>query len=100
MKNKIAEISLIRISIWQIQCNESELGYFDPNFLRYDCRDNPDSQKREIAHMLRFYDESMRNSGADDYFGLVSPKFCDKASITGRDFLSWIEASPGHDVYF
>ena len=102
------------ISIWQIQYNDDVVGTYDPDFLRYDCRDQPEWQKREMAHMLRFYDESIAPSrlrqiynklargdnGDRDCFGLVSPKFFDKVGISGRDFLNWIEANPGHDVYF
>ena len=69
-------------------------------FIEYDCRDNPESQKREVAHMLNFYDEGIWKESGASYFGLVSPKFTDKTGIGGKAFIEWIEANPGYDVYF
>ena len=87
-------------SIWQIQYDDDVLGSFDPHFLKYDCRDRPEAEKREIAHMLRFYDEGVAGSRGAVYYGLVSPKFTEKTGISGKDFVAWIDANPGYDVYF
>ena len=85
-------------SIYQIQYSNDVLGEFDSAFNKYDCRDNPEPEKREIAHMLRFYEEKAWKKKGGEYFGLVSPKFSSKAKISGREFIDWVDANPGHDV--
>ena len=88
------------VSVYQIQYSDSVVGAFDPAFIPYDCRANPEPEKRETAHMLRFYDEgAWRHHGAE-HFGLVSPKFASKARLSGTAFVNWVEANPGYDVYF
>ncbi|MDT8421792.1 MAG: hypothetical protein RQ754_15305 [Desulfuromonadales bacterium] len=88
------------VAVYQIQYSDAVVGAFDPAFIRYDCRHAPEAQRREIAHMLRFYEEGRwRQSGAS-HFGLVSPKFVDKTGLSGQAFIDWIDAHPGYDVYF
>jgi len=88
------------ISIYQIQYSTNVTGTFDSSFIKYDCRDYPEPDKREIAHMLRFYDEGAWKEQKPEYFGLVSPKFTDKAKISGQAFIDWVQSNPGYDVYF
>ena len=88
------------VSIYQIQYSDDVVGAFDPAFLKYDCRDNPESEKREVAHMLRFYDEGRWKHLGITHFGLVSPKFASKTGVSGESFVNWINANPGYDVYF
>ena len=88
------------VSVFQIEYSDDVVGEFDSAFIRYDCRDNPEPEKREIAHMLRFYDEGAWRSEGADYFGLVSPKFSGKAGISGKTFVDWVNVNPGYDVYF
>lgn len=88
------------IAIYQIQYSNNVIGEFDSSFLTYDCRKNPESEKREIAHMLRFYEEVVLKQNSAKYFGLLSPKFSNKAKISGKSFIDWIDANPGYDVYF
>jgi len=86
--------------IYQIQYSDDVIGSFDPAFIKYDCRNNPEPEKREIAHMLRFYKKGLWKSEDVGHFGIVSPKFSSKTGITGKAFVEWINANPGYDVYF
>ncbi len=88
------------VAVYQIQYSEEVIGGFDPAFIRYDCRDSAEPERRETAHMLRFYEQSLWKREDVDYFGLVSPKFASKTGIDGATFLEWIAANPGHSVYF
>jgi hypothetical protein len=88
------------VSIYQIQYSDDVIGFFDPAFNKYDCRETPELEKREVAHMLRFYDNCILGCADTEYFGLVSPKFSSKAGVSGQEFIKWIESNPGYDVYF
>ena len=90
----------MQTAIYQILYDDWIVGHSDPAFMIYDCRHNPERERRETAHMLRFYDEVICQTGCDDIFGLLSPKFARKAGLPGHAFVEWIEANPGHDVYF
>ena len=90
----------MNIAVYQIEYSDTVVGAFDPAFQKYDCRNNPEPEKREVAHMLRFFEEGEWKKRGDHYFGLVSPKFSSKARISGRQFIDWIAAHPGYDVYF
>jgi hypothetical protein len=92
--------SSMAVSVYQIEYSNDVIGEFDPAFIRYDCRGNPEPEKREIAHMLRFYDEGVWRSEGSEYFGLVSPKFSGKVGISGKAFVDWVNANPGYDVYY
>lgn len=91
------------VHIFQVQYSDDIEGEFDPSFTPYDCRDKPEPDRREVAHMARFYREQIHrreHERGDILFGLVSPKFGRKTKITGREFISHIERTPGYDVYF
>ncbi|MDF0604319.1 hypothetical protein HZU77_001475 [Neisseriaceae bacterium TC5R-5] len=88
------------VSIYQIQYANEIIGGFDPSFIKYDCRANSENEKREIAHMQKFFDEGMWKNNASQYVGLVSPKFNDKSKLSGDEFIKWINKNPGYDVYF
>lgn len=88
------------LAIYQIQYSNKVVGGFDPAFLRYDCRNNPEHEKREVAHMQRFFSEGIWKREGADLFGLLSPKFNEKAGISGDEFKRWILNNPGYDVYF
>jgi hypothetical protein len=90
------------VRIFQVQYSDDIDGEFDPSFTPYDCRHNPEPDRREVAHMARFYREEVhgRERGDGDLFGLVSPKFGRKAKIAGSGFISHVERAPGYDVYF
>lgn len=88
------------VSIYQIQYSDKVIGEFDPDFIKYDCRAHPENEKREIAHMQRFFDEGMWKNNDSQYIGLVSPKFNDKSKLRGDEFIQWIDNNPDYDVYF
>ena len=88
------------VAVYQIQYSDDIIGSFDPAFIKYDCRDDAQPERREIAHMLRFYDSRVWQRDRVDCFGLVSPKFTEKTKVSGAAFLDWISANPGYDVYF
>jgi hypothetical protein len=94
------ETKRVQTSIYQILYDDWLIDHCDPDFMIYDCRLNPEREKREIAHMLRFYDDVVCQTDRDDVFGLLSPKFARKARLPGHAFIDWIRANPGHDVYF
>lgn len=89
----------MNVGVYQIQYGVDVVGEFDPVFLRYDCCDNPESEKREMAHMLRFYRDKPWSGMGFRYFGLVSPKFNSKTGFSGKEFIGWVEDNPGYDVY-
>lgn len=87
-------------AIYQIQYGDNVIGKFDSEFICYDCREFPESEKREIAHMQRFFHQGIWRRSDVSHFGLVSPKFNIKTGLTGFDFKNWIKLNPGYDVYF
>jgi len=90
----------VTVSIYQIQYSDMVVGGFDPDFIKYDCREHPEDEKREIAHMQRFFDEGVWKNNNSQYFGLISPKFNNKSKLRGSEFIHWINSNPGYDVYF
>jgi hypothetical protein len=88
------------VTIFQIQYSDEVSGRFDPDFIKYDCREHPENEKREIAHMQKFFDEGMWKNNDSQYVGLVSPKFNDKSKLRGDEFIQWINNNPDYDVYF
>lgn len=87
-------------AIYQIQYGDNVIGEFDSDFIRYDCRDFPESERREVAHMQRFFHQGIWKNSDLSHFGLVSPKFNTKTGLSGFDFKNWIKLNPGYDVYF
>ncbi len=86
------------IAIYQITHSDLVAHKKDADFRVFDCRHDPAPEKREIYHMRTFY-----NSGGHEksrLSGLVSPLFNQKTKLSGRQFISFIEANPGFDVYF
>ena len=70
----------------------------DPDFLPFDVTADPEAERRETAHMLKFWRRGLHR----DYevSGLLSPKFIAKTGIDGRAFNDFIANNPGHDVWF
>ncbi|MDD2302874.1 MAG: hypothetical protein PHG30_09955 [Eubacteriales bacterium] len=88
------------VSVYQIQYSDEVVGMMEPSFIEYDCRHQPEYERREIAHMLSFYDEGAWRRRGSEYFGLVSPRFSGKTGISGKTLIDWVNANPGYDVYF
>lgn len=91
-------ISRPSIRIWQNFYKDGQDAEIDPAFIPNDGRRNARTDYREVALFLRLY-HAGRHLEAD-YTGIVSPKFGEKTRLAGARFLSFIEANPGHDVYF
>lgn len=87
------------INLYQIQYDDKTAAFSGSGFRTYDCRENPEFLKREIAHLIRFYDDIVVDADANDYFGLLSPKFGYKTGLTAIDIEEFIGANPEHDVY-
>ena len=47
----------MKINLYQIQYDEKSKPAEDSGFFAFDCRANSEFLKREMAHMMRFYDE-------------------------------------------
>lgn len=88
------------VSLYQIHYSDDVAGVFDPDFVKYDCRETPENERREIAHMQRFFEGGVWKDNNSSHFGLVSPKFTSKTKLRGNEFIHWINSNPGYDVYF
>ena len=86
------------IKIFQNYYDEAHLQELDPEFIPNDCRSNPFPEYREMGVFLQFHRSGQTREA--EYVGILSPKFCHKANISGREFIRFIEANPGFDVYF
>ncbi|HIJ37789.1 MAG TPA: hypothetical protein HPP80_02735 [Rhodospirillaceae bacterium] len=91
-------ISQGSVAIYQIFYNQQTEAARDEAFLPLDCRSDPAPERREIHHILAFF-KAQRHYHSD-YSGIVSPKFREKAKITGNHFINFINENPGADVYF
>lgn len=89
----------MNINLYQIQYDENTAAKEDSGIFTYDCRGNPEFLKREIAHLIRFYDEVVVHASDDEYFGLFSPKFELKTRLTIPKVKSFICNNPGRDIY-
>lgn len=84
--------------IHQIYYLPSQLPLLDPAFTPYD---NIANENREFAEYHIFEKEYKAGKIADDALtGYVSWKFGDKTRLRGRQFLKFVAANPGYDVYF
>jgi hypothetical protein len=84
--------------VYQVVHSDEHLGRTDPAFVPYDARRGADAHYREMALFVRLYHAGLHR--AAPYVGLVSPKFGRKTGKAGAQFLEFIAANPGHDVYF
>lgn len=86
------------IGLYTIAYSDAVLGQVEPGFQVFDCRNDPAPEKREIYHIQRFYRSGEHRKYA--YSGLFSPKFAEKARMSGPEFAQFVEANPGYDAYF
>lgn len=89
----------MNINLYQIQYDENTAAKDASGLLTFDCRENPEFLKREIAHLIRFYDEVVVHANNDDYFGLFSPKFTEKTKLSIFDVKAFIEQNIGQNIY-
>lgn len=89
----------MNIALYQIWYDEHSKPADNSGLHAFDCRHNPEFLKREIAHLLRFYDDVVRHGNDDDYFALLSPRFYEKTGIDMHQVTNFIKNNQGHDVY-
>lgn len=86
------------LTVYQNFYDPAQRGYLDPAFVPRDGTDNPWPELREVGVF-----RSLHGAGAlggDGLTGVVSHKFGRKTKLSGAEFLAFIRANPGHDVYF
>jgi hypothetical protein len=86
------------MKIYQIYYKQEQLPYLDSAFVPYNNSKNPQPELNEWAVWNDFYDTA-------DYkelniWGMLSWKFKQKTNLTGQQFIDFINANPGYDVYF
>ena len=88
----------MRPTIFQIYFKPELVKACDPAFTPLDNTSNPRPYLREWDVWDREY-ENILAQGID-LWGFVSWNFTHKTGISGQAFVDFIEANPGHDVYF
>jgi hypothetical protein len=86
------------VHIYQNYYADGQDATLDPDFIANDGRRNANTHYREVGLFVRMYHAGQHRSA--DYTGIVSPKFGEKTAKTGREFIDFIQANPGYDVYF
>jgi hypothetical protein len=90
----------MNISIYQIQYNSETKPNADAGLRAFDCRTNKHYMKREMAHLIRLYDEIIsKDPDGDNFYSLLSPKFSEKSGLGSKDIVAFIQAHPGAEVY-
>ena len=89
----------MNIFLYQIQYDDNTAAKENSGLFSFDCRANPEFLRREVAHLIRFYDEVIAKGDNEDYFGLFSPKFTEKAKLSISDVKAFIEQNSGQDIY-
>ena len=86
------------IYLYQIQYDDASRPSDTSDFKAFDVRDNPEFLKREMAHMIRFYDDIVSKGSDDDYYGLFSPKFNEKSGLSSAEVISFVKKNLEADV--
>lgn len=89
----------MKIHLYQIWYDEISKPDKQSDLLAFDCRNNPEFLKREIAHLIRFYDEIVKYADEDTYFALLSPRFSEKTGLTINRVNDFVLKNPNEDVY-
>lgn len=84
--------------VGQIVYRRDQLSRVDPAFSPYDNVANERPDRHEYHVFLRERGRSTRDS--DRCYGFVSWKFGMKTGVSGAEFLEFVGANPGMDVYF
>jgi hypothetical protein len=87
----------MNIQIHQIYFRDSQIDKLAPEFIPYNNAGVADPLL-EVG-VFRSLHQSERTQDAD-LWGAVSWKFADKSGISASQWLDFIQANPGHDVYF
>lgn len=88
----------MNIYLYQIQYDDASKPSDTSGFKAFDVRDNPEFLKREMAHMMRFYDDIVSKGSDDSYYGLFSPKFNEKSGLSSADVMNFVEKNLEADV--
>jgi hypothetical protein len=86
------------VRIYQIYFLPEQRAGLDPAFEPFDWTANPDPRLKEIAIFRDLHARGLHQSA--EVVGAMSPKFGIKTRMSGRAFVDFIAANPGHDVYF
>jgi len=79
-------------------CYESGMAdTIDPDFLPFDVTADPQTERRETAHMLNFWRQGLHQKYRVS--GLLSPKFTKKTGFDGKTFNNFISNNPDFDVW-
>lgn len=87
-----------KIAVFQNVYADGQDDLLEEGFIPHDGRRNANTHYREVGLFMRLYHSGMYKTA--EYVGIVSPKFGEKANISGKDFIRFIECNPGYDVYF
>lgn len=90
--------NMSKTKVFQIYYKEEQLPTLDPAFVPYDNTSNLKPELREWYVWDKEYQRCVDDGLT--HWGFVSAKFSSKTNISGQQFLDFIEANPGHDVYF
>lgn len=97
--NQLGFGCIMEIFLYQIQYDDKTEPTKESGLLPFDCRDNPEFLKREVAHLLRFYDEVVQYASDYSYFALLSPKFSQKTGLLSDQVKQFIRSHPEQDIY-
>lgn len=89
----------MKLYLYQIYYDENTKPENNSGLLAFDCRNNPEFLKREIAHLIRFYDEIVKDTNNDSYFALLSPRFSEKTGLTIDQVKNFVLENPNKDIY-
>ena len=89
----------MNLYLYQIQYDDASKPSEASGFKVFDVRDNPEFLKREMAHMMRFYDEIVSRGNDSDLYGLFSPKFNEKSGLSAGIVVDFINQQPKADIY-
>ena len=84
--------------IFQLYYKPEQEEHLDPAFVPYNNTANPHPELREWYLWDKEYVNCLREGL--DLWGFVSWKFKEKTGLDGQQFVDFIDANPGYDVYF
>lgn len=85
------------MKVYQIYYKNEQVPLLEKGFVPLDNTTNPHPQFQEWYLWDQQYQKCC-DEGLD-YWGFVSWKFRDKSNLSSDQFLDWINANPGYDVY-
>ena len=89
---------LANTKVFQIYYKPDQLAMLEPEFTPYDNTENLRPELREWYVWDKAYQQCC-DEGLE-YWGFCSQKFNQKTNLTGAQYLEFIDANPGYDLYF